>query len=45
MKEVWLKHSMKDQWDRISAEDAFFGVLSRGGNAVCTQGIFRFPES
>ena len=26
-----MKHSMKDQWDRISAENAFFGVLSRGG--------------
>jgi ubiquinone/menaquinone biosynthesis C-methylase UbiE len=26
-----LKHTMKDQWDRISTENAFFGVLSRDG--------------
>lgn len=26
-----MKHDMKEQWDRISTENAFFGVLSRSG--------------
>ena len=26
-----MKHTMKDEWDRISTENAFFGVLSREG--------------